>query len=83
MPLHVRPFAGQDAVHDRIADRAVATGGVMADDAVFLGSEPFDGALGGEVEVVGAQADDLAADSLESVSEEQEFADCVHMRPLP
>ena len=43
-----------------VADRAVAGARVMADHAVLLRADALDRALGAEVEVVGAQADDLA-----------------------
>ena len=67
MPLHVRPFGGEDAVHHAVPDCAVSPGLVMADHAVLPCAEPFDGSLGGKVEVVGPKADDLAAQRLEGM----------------
>src|SRR5438552_12595814 len=59
--LDVRPLVGEDAVHDRIADRAIAPRPVVPDHPVLLRSQRFDRALRGQVEIVGAQAHDLAA----------------------
>ena len=47
---------------------------VMAEHAVFLRAKRLDRALRREVEVVGAQADDLAAERLERVPEQQQLA---------
>src|SRR5688572_19505650 len=80
--LHVRPFGGEHAVHHGVADRAVAPRPVVADHAVLLRAQRLDGALRAEIEVVGAQANDLAVQFLESVLEEQELAGAVHVRTL-
>src|SRR5258706_10677895 len=69
MLLDARPLASEDAVHDRVADAAVAARRVVADHAVLLRAERLDRALRAEIEVVGAQADDLAADFFETVLE--------------
>src|SRR6187455_2183783 len=68
--LHVTPFREQDAVHHAVPHRPVAAGGMMPDDAVLLRAQALDGALRPEVEVVRAQADDLAAERLERVGQE-------------
>src|SRR5262245_42969680 len=80
--LHVGPLAGEHAVHHRVADAAVASRPVVADHAVLLRAERLDRALGAEVEVVGAQADHLAAHFFEAVLEQQELAGGVHVRAL-
>ena len=58
----------------RVAHGAVAARGVMADHAVLLRAQRLDRALRCEVEVVGAQADHLAADGLERVLEQEQLA---------
>src|SRR6185503_2031756 len=83
MALHVAPFREQDAVHHRVTYRPVPAGGMMPDHAVLLRAQSLDGALGAEVEVVRAQADDPAAEGLERVREEQELAGRVDVGPLP
>src|SRR5438067_9798880 len=83
MALHVWPFGGDDAVHHRVAHRAVAARRVVADDAVLLRAERLDRALRGEIEIVGAQADDLAAERVERVAEEEQLAHAVEVRLLP
>src|ERR1700690_1055458 len=45
MTPHVRPFAGKDAVHERVANSSVAARGVMADDTIPLRPQRFDGPL--------------------------------------
>src|SRR4051794_25348407 len=79
---HVRPLRGEHAVHHRVAHRAVAPRPVMADDAVLLRAERLDCALRSEVEVVGAQADHLAAELLEAVGEEEQLARGVDVAAL-
>src|SRR5262245_3367987 len=71
MLFHSRPFVAQHAVHHRVAHAAVAPRPVMADDAVLLRAERLDRLLRAEVEVVGAQANDLAVQLLEAVGEQQ------------
>src|SRR5687768_5743214 len=62
MALHVGPLGHEHAVHYRVADRAVAPRPVVADHAVLLRAQRLDRALRAEVEVIGAQPDDLAAE---------------------
>ena len=71
---HVRPLGGEDGVHDGVAHAAVATRRVVAQHAVLLRPEALDRALGAEVEIVGAQADHLAPERVEGVSEEEQLA---------
>ncbi|HEX9294049.1 MAG TPA: hypothetical protein VF873_10195 [Gemmatimonadales bacterium] len=46
----------------------------MANHAVFLGAEGFDRELRAEIEIVGPQADDLAAKRVEGVAEQEQLA---------
>src|SRR5205085_8473843 len=66
-----------------VAHGAVAARLVMADDAVLLCPQRRDGALRSEVEVIGAQSDDLARELLERMTEEQQLARRVDMAFLP
>src|SRR5467141_1504977 len=81
--LDVRPLVGQDAVHDRIADRAIAPRPVMPNHAVLLRAQRFDRALRRQIEIVGAQAHDLAAQFLEGVREKQQLASGIDVAALP
>ena len=83
MPLHVRPFVRQDAVHHGVAHRPVAARRVVADHAVLPGAERLDRPLRGEVEVVRAQAHHLAAEGIERVSQQEPLARGVDVGPLP
>src|SRR5262245_47521830 len=71
MLLYVGPFVREDAVHHGVADGAVAPHPVVADHAVLPCSERLDGALGAEVEVVGAQTHDSAFQGFKCMSEQQ------------
>ena len=51
--VHVGPFTGEDAVTDRIAQRAIGTKLVRAQHAIAMGTEALDRALRIEVAVVG------------------------------
>src|SRR5687768_8620676 len=82
MALHVRPFGGEHAVEHGVAHAAVAPRPVAADDAVLLRAESLDGALRGEVEVVGAKSDHGAAHALKGVGEKQQLARGVDMASL-
>ena len=53
MSAHLGPLTGAQAVHHGVADGAVAAQCVAADDSVFPRAQALDGALRGEVEVVG------------------------------
>src|SRR2546428_12578849 len=78
--LDVRPLVGEDAVHDRIADRAIAPRPVVPDHPVLLRSQRFDRALRTEIEVVGPQPHHLAPERFERMCEKQQLADRVHVR---
>src|SRR6267378_7375558 len=80
--LDVRPFGCEHAVHHGIAHCAVAPRPVVPEHPVLLRSQRFDRALRGQVEIVGAQAHDLAAQCLEAVREKQQLAGRVHVRAL-
>src|SRR5882762_3882317 len=81
--LDVRPLVGEDAVHDRIADRAIAPRPVVPDHPVHLRAQRFDRALRGQIEIVGPQPHDPASQRLERMSEKQQLADRVHVAALP
>src|ERR1043166_2231262 len=83
VPLHVRPFHGQNAVDDRVTDAAVAARVMVANHAVLLGTKCGDGTLTGEIEVIGPQTHNRAAEALEGVAQQEELARRVHMAPLP
>src|SRR6185437_1625843 len=82
MALHVRPFGENDAVHVRVAHCAVPAGLVVADHSVFFGAKRFDCLLRPEIEIIGAQTDDLTAERLERVLEKHELAHGVHVGSL-
>src|SRR5437763_4798311 len=81
--LDVRPFGCEHAVHHGIAYRAVAPRPMVPDHPVLLRSQRFDRALRGQVEIVGAQAHDLAAQCLEGVREKQQLAGAIDVAALP
>jgi hypothetical protein len=83
MTLYVGPLGSDNAVYHRIADAPIPARPMMADHPVFLGTQGFDGPLRGEVEVVSPQADHLAPESIERVSQQQKFAASVDVAPLP
>src|SRR5437879_10959032 len=79
----VRPFGCEHAVHHGIAHRAVAPRPVVTDHAVLLRTQRFDRPLRGQIEIVGAQAHDLAAQFLEGVREKQQLASGIDVAALP
>src|SRR4051812_38264695 len=83
MSLYVCPFRRNDTVHVGIAGRAVAPRLMVTQHAIALGTEPLDGALRAEVEVVGAQPDDRTAERLEGVREKQQLRGGVDVTALP
>src|SRR6266480_104306 len=83
MSLDVRPFGCEHAVHHGIAYRAIAPRPVVTDHAVLLRSQRFDRALRGQIEIVGAQAHDPAAQFLEGVREKQQLAGGIDVAALP
>ena len=82
MTLHIRPFAGEYAVHHGIADAAVAARPVIANHAVLFCPQRFNGALRTEVEIVGPETDHLAAHLFEAVAQQQQFASGVDVGAL-
>ncbi len=54
----------------------------MANHAVLLGAESFDRALRAEIEVVGPETDDLAAERVEGVAEQEQLAGGVDVGAL-
>src|SRR3954471_19379359 len=79
---HARPLVFEHAVHNGVAHAAVAPRPVMADDAILLRAKRLDGSLRAEVEVVGAQANNLAVHGFEAVHKKQKLAGSVDMRAL-
>src|SRR3954466_10269535 len=79
----VRPLGCENAEDVRIPDGAVPPRGVVADDTVLFRTDPENGALRAEVEVVRPQANDLAAQRIERVPEQQQLARRVDVRALP
>jgi hypothetical protein len=69
--LHVWPFSGKYAVKNRVSHSAVATLRVMADDAIFLRAQSLDRPLGSHVEIIRSQADHLATQRIECMTEQQ------------
>ena len=55
----------------------------MAEDTILLGAQRLNGPLRGQVEIVGAQADHLAPERVERVTEQQQLAAGVNVTPLP
>ncbi|MEW5306357.1 MAG: hypothetical protein WDW36_008826 [Sanguina aurantia] len=82
-PIHVRPLFGHDAVADGVAQRAVRTPLVRAQNAIALCAEPFDGALRIEVAMVGVELNGHAAQRFERVLQQQALAGRVEMAFLP
>src|SRR5580692_6636661 len=67
MRLRRRPFRGDDAEHDRVAQRAVRRDLMVTQDAVLLGAEPLDAAPALVIEEVRAELDGDAIELLECV----------------
>src|SRR5215210_6608617 len=61
MLLYVRPLIREDAIHDGVTDGSVPTRAVMADDAIALGAQGFNGTLRDQVEIVGTQPHHVVA----------------------
>ncbi len=76
------PFFCGHAVHDRVADGAVAAHLVAPHHAVFFCAQPFDGALRGGVLAVGAPPHHPGLQSVKGVRQQHELARGVHMRAL-
>src|SRR6516225_9324446 len=78
----VVPLRRENAVHHRVADRAILPRGVVAEHPVLLRAETFDRTLRPEIEIVRAQTDDFATEGFERVPEEKEFAGGIDVRAL-
>src|SRR5260221_78251 len=78
----IGPFRGENAVHHDIARATVAADAEVANHAVLLGAEGFDRALRAEIEIIGPEADDLAAERVEGVAEEEQLAGGVDVGAL-
>jgi hypothetical protein len=83
MPFDVGPLRYQDAVHHTVSGRPIPARLMVANHAVLFCAEGFDRFLGGEVEVVGPQTDDLATERLERVREQEELARTIDVASLP
>ena len=81
--LHVGPLTSENAEHDAVAHGAVASCLMVSKDAVLLRAEGRDRSLRGEVEVVGAKADNSAAQRIEGMAEQETLARGVDMAALP
>lgn len=53
MAAHIRPFAGENAINDAVADASIAADGVMAQNTILFCSQGLDGPLGAEVKIIG------------------------------
>ena len=71
MGTHFGPFTLVQAVHHRIANRAIAAQRVAANDTVFFGPQAFNRPLAGVVEIVRAPAHHVAAQRLETLRQQQ------------
>src|SRR5690606_31605233 len=78
----IRPLRGQNTIEHAVPGGSVAAGLVVAEDAVALSAESLDGGLRARVEEIGAQTDYAAAQCLEGVGHQQQFARGVHVRAL-
>src|SRR5258708_3978518 len=74
MRLHRRPFAGDNAEHHGIAQRAVRRDRVVAQNAVLLGTQTFDTAAALLIEEMRAELDRNAIELLEGMRQQQQFA---------
>src|SRR4051794_2931420 len=74
MRLHRRPFGGGDAVHHRVAQRAVRRDLVAAQDTVLLRAQALDGAAALVIEEMRTEFDRDAIQRLEGVPEQQQLA---------
>src|ERR1700743_1698809 len=72
--LHRRPFAGDDAVDDRITQRAVGGNLMTAQNAVLLCTQTLDAAPALMVEEMGAEFDCDTIKLLERMRQQQQLA---------
>ena len=66
---YVRPFAGQDAKQDGVTHGPITAHLMVPEDTVFFGPQRSDGALRGEVKMIGAQTDYLASKRMKGMVE--------------
>ena len=83
MSFHIGPFGRENAVHHAVAHRPVSSRPVMADDSILFGTQGLNCSLRRKIEIVGAQADDLAAQRVERVTKQQQLARRVDVAALP
>src|SRR6185437_4502795 len=74
MRLHRRPLGGDDAEDYSVAQCAVRRNLVVAQNAVLLSAQPFDGAPALVIEEMRAELYCNAVDGLESMPQQQQFA---------
>src|ERR1700761_8813153 len=74
MRLHGRPFRGNDAVHDGVAQRAVGADLMVAQNAVLLGAQTLDAAPALMVEEMRAEFDRDAIELFERMRQQQQLA---------
>src|SRR5262245_44181530 len=77
-----RPFARDDAVDARVAQRAVACALVTAQDAVELGADALDGATARGVEEMCPELHGDAVERLEGMLEQHQLALRIEWRAL-
>src|ERR1700722_11157679 len=71
MRLHRRPFAGDDAEHDGVAQCAVGRDLMVTHDAVLLGAQPLDGAPALMIEEMCKESDNDAIERFERMLQRQ------------
>src|SRR5438445_3033493 len=82
VPPDVRPLRDQDTVHHHVPDGAVAAHAVVTDHTVLLRAQRLDRALRAEIEIIGAEAHDVASERVEGAAEEQQLAGRIDVRAL-
>src|ERR1700721_2072454 len=74
MRLRRRPFRGDDAENNRVAQRAVRRNLMVAQNTVLLGAQPLDAAPALVVEEMRATLNRDAIELFERVRQQQQFA---------
>src|SRR6266581_4812353 len=80
--LDVGPFLREHAVHHGGRGITKTARPVVADHAVLLRAQRLDRSLRAEIEIVGTQADHLAAEFFKAMAEQEKLANRVHVRTL-
>jgi hypothetical protein len=83
VPFHIGPLSRKDAEHHGVTNRPIAPGIVMTEYAILVSAQSRNCPLGCKVEVVRPQPNYAATQRLESVREQQQFADGVNVTALP